>query len=176
MGRNCGWLTAYSAFIYNKRLNNINFIPDIGLDKSKWKIHGIYIPELSFNLQNEVKRLNTVMNKNDCVNIFLSEGAGIENIIKDKKEDGKDVINFDEYKSKKEGEIHEYDIKSDFNKIIETMKKILSDKDNEIMYWVYLGYKYNEIAKKLKMNIGTIASRINRSHEKIREELLKKNV
>ena len=93
-----------------------------------------------------------------------------------KKEDGKDVINFDEYKSKKEGEIHEYDIKSDFNKIIETMKKILSDKDNEIMYWVYLGYKYNEIAKKLKMNIGTIASRINRSHEKIREELLKKNV
>ena len=35
----------------------------------------------------------------------------------------------------------------------------------------YLDYKYDEIAKKLKMKQGTIGSRINRNYEKILLEL-----
>ena len=37
------------------------------------------------------------------------------------------------------------------------------------------GYKYNEVAKKLKISQGTIGSRLNRNLKKIREELDKKN-
>ena len=93
-----------------------------------------------------------------------------------RKEDGKEIINFDEYKSKKIEEIEENDRQADFNKILQIMQKVLKPIDREIISLVYLGYKYDEIAKKLKMNIGTIASRINRNYEKIREELFKKNV
>ena len=93
-----------------------------------------------------------------------------------RKEDGKEIINFDEYKSKKIEEIEENDRQADFNKILQIMQKVLKPIDREIISLVYLGYKYDEIAKKLKMNIGTIASRINRNYGKIREELFKKNV
>ena len=33
MGRHCGWLTAATAFEYRKRLNNLSFIPEIGITK-----------------------------------------------------------------------------------------------------------------------------------------------
>jgi len=97
MGRNCGWLTAYSAYIYQKEmLKKTKFLPNIGLLKEKWEIHAIYIPEVNFNLINEVKRLKKIMNSYDCVNIFLSEGAGIENIIKE-KEKNREKINKDAF-------------------------------------------------------------------------------
>jgi len=85
MGRNCGWLTAYSAYLYSNKLKERKFLPEIGLNKEKWDIHAIYIPEMNFNLSKEVDRLNKTMDKYDCVNIFLSEGAGIDNIIEEKR-------------------------------------------------------------------------------------------
>ena len=91
MGRNCGWLAAYSAFLYRQLLDNKVFIPKLRIDRKKWDIHAIYIPELEFDLDQEVERLNKVMNQFDCVNIFLSEGAGINNIIKEKKKCGENV-------------------------------------------------------------------------------------
>ena len=91
MGRNCGWLTAYSAYLYMDNLDKNKFISDIDLCAEKWSIHGIYIPEKKFDLETESKRLNKVMNKYDCVNIFLSEGAGIENIIKEKQSNGEKI-------------------------------------------------------------------------------------
>lgn len=91
MGRNCGWLTAYSAFLYMNDLDKNEFIPAVGLIKEKWSIHGIYIPEKNFNLEKESQRLNKIMDKYDCVNIFLSEGAGIDNIIKEKESNGEEI-------------------------------------------------------------------------------------
>ena len=91
MGRNCGWLTAYSSFVYKKSLKNQVFFPEINLIKEKWDIHAIYIPELKFNLNNEVLRLQKIMDNFDCVNIFLSEGAGIQNIINEKKNNGEEI-------------------------------------------------------------------------------------
>ena len=91
MGRHCGWLTAYSSYLYMKELNEIKFVSDIGLNKKKWSIHAIYIPEKEFNLEKESIRLNKIMNQYDCVNIFLSEGAGINNIIKEKEQNGEKI-------------------------------------------------------------------------------------
>jgi len=88
MGRNCGWLTAKSAEIYLEKLNNKIFLPTLNVLKQKWSIHGIYIPEENIELDKEINRLNKVMDKYDCVNIFLSEGAGIESIISDMKKNG----------------------------------------------------------------------------------------
>ena len=88
MGRNCGWLTAATALEYRKRLNNIKFIPELGILKEKWEIHSILLPEEKINLDNECKRLKNIMNKYDCVNIFLSEGAGMDIIIKENTESG----------------------------------------------------------------------------------------
>ena len=91
MGRNCGWLASYSAYLYMKNLDKKNFFPEINLIKDKWRIHGLYIPERSFDLKKETKRLNSIMDKYDCVNIFLSEGAGIKNIISEKNKNGENI-------------------------------------------------------------------------------------
>ena len=91
MGRNCGWLTAYSANMYMSNLDKLIFASDIGLVSDKWKIHGIFIPEKKFDLKEESERLKKCMDKFDCVNIFLSEGAGIDNIIEEKKSKGEKI-------------------------------------------------------------------------------------
>ncbi|MBI45714.1 MAG: pyrophosphate--fructose-6-phosphate 1-phosphotransferase [Candidatus Marinimicrobia bacterium] len=91
MGRNCGWLTAYSAYLYRQSLNHKNFIPELQIHQNKWDVHAVYIPELEFDLDLEVKRLNKVMDKFDCVNIFLSEGAGLDNIISEKTNNGEQI-------------------------------------------------------------------------------------
>ena len=92
MGRNCGWLTAYSAFLYRKNfLSQMDFLKDLNLEKKQWDVHAIYIPEDSFDLDTESIRLNKIMNDYDCVNIFLSEGAGIDNIVKEKEKNNQRI-------------------------------------------------------------------------------------
>ena len=91
MGRHCGWLTAYSAFEYRKILEEKIFLPDILITKERWDIDAIYIPEMEVNFNEEVERLLEVMDKKDGVNIFLSEGAGVETIIAQMEAEGKDV-------------------------------------------------------------------------------------
>ena len=91
MGRNCGWLTAYSAYLYMQSLQNIDFYDEIGLSREKWSVHAIYIPEKKINLNEECLRLNTIMDKYDCVNIFLSEGAGVENILNEMKNNNQNI-------------------------------------------------------------------------------------
>ena len=91
MGRHCGWLTAKTASDYHKRLKNREFLPELLIDKEKWDIDAVYIPEQDFNFQDEVKRLKELMDKKDNVNIFLSEGAGQETIIREIEEKGEEV-------------------------------------------------------------------------------------
>jgi len=88
MGRNCGWLTAKASQIYLESLEKQSFAPGLNIPKEKWNIHAIYIPEHDIQLEGEFNRLNKIMDQYDCVNIFLSEGAGINSIISDmEKED-----------------------------------------------------------------------------------------
>ena len=88
MGRNCGWLTAKSSQIYLERLNQKDFLPELNTIKEKWSIHAVYIPEADIQLDKEINRLNKIMDEHDCINVFLSEGAGINSIIADMKEEG----------------------------------------------------------------------------------------
>ena len=83
MGRNCGWLTAKASQIYLENLNKKIFSPSLNILKEKWGIHAIYIPETDIQLEDEINRLSKIMDEYDCVNIFLSEGAGINSIISD---------------------------------------------------------------------------------------------
>ncbi len=92
MGRHCGWLTAATANEYRKRLNNIQFIDEIGIIKEKWEVHSVLIPEVKIDFNKECKRLKKVMDKYDCVNIFLSEGAGLDLIVKETKKSGGTIL------------------------------------------------------------------------------------
>lgn len=91
MGRNCGWLTAYTAKIYREKLGSLNFLPEIGLSKEKKDVHAIFIPEMKISLSDEAKRLRAIMDEMNNVNIFISEGAGVEAIVKEMEEAGEDV-------------------------------------------------------------------------------------
>ena len=91
MGRNCGWLTAQTAFKYRKRLLNKTFLPEMLLTKERWDIDAIFIPEINYDFDREIERLRKNMDKNDCVIIFLSEGAGVERIVAELEAQGETV-------------------------------------------------------------------------------------
>ena len=80
MGRHCGWLTAATAREYRKRLQEREFYPEMLISMDRWDVDALYIPELPIDLEEESERLKQKMDEKDGVNIFLSEGAGIETI------------------------------------------------------------------------------------------------
>jgi len=91
MGRNCGWLTAATAQEYRKLLDRAEWAPGIGLSRDTYEVHGIFIPEMEINIAAEAERLRAVMDKHDCVNIFISEGAGVEAIVAELQAKGQEV-------------------------------------------------------------------------------------
>ena len=91
MGRNCGWLTAYSAYLYRKSLISKSFIPELLINKKKWDIHAVYIPEIKYDFEAEYLRLNKIMDQHDCVNIFFSEGAGLDTVLDDIKNRNEEI-------------------------------------------------------------------------------------
>lgn len=91
MGRNCGWLTAATAKEYRKLLDSAEWLPSIGLDRKAFEVHAVFIPEMEIDLVAEAARLRTVMDTVDCVNIFVSEGAGVDAIVAQMQAKGEDV-------------------------------------------------------------------------------------
>ena len=91
MGRHCGWLTAATAYEYRKLLENRKFLPELNISKERWDVHAVYIPETVVNFQKESQRLRKCMDENDCVNIFLSEGAGMDTIVRELESQGHEV-------------------------------------------------------------------------------------
>ncbi|MCR6713234.1 MAG: pyrophosphate--fructose-6-phosphate 1-phosphotransferase [Demequina sp.] len=92
MGRACGWLTAASALKYREWLATREWLPEIGLSEERWDIHAVYVPESPIDLDAEAERLRAVMDEVGNVNIFLSEGAGVPEIIKEIEEAGGEVL------------------------------------------------------------------------------------
>ena len=92
MGRNCGYLTVATAAAYRKLLDQRTWIPELGLRRENYEIHGVYIPEMAFDVKEEAKRLREIMDKYDNVNIFVSEGAGVSTIIKEMEARGEEVV------------------------------------------------------------------------------------
>jgi pyrophosphate--fructose-6-phosphate 1-phosphotransferase len=100
MGRNCGWLTAYTAKVYRERIARTEFVPGLNLARAHKDIDAVYVPEMTFDLEAEAKRLTAVMDEKDCVNIFVSEGACVLQIVKEMESRGETVPRdaFDHYK------------------------------------------------------------------------------
>jgi len=82
MGRNCGWLTAYTAKVYHDHLEELDFLPQMGLSRVRKDIHAIFVPEMAIDIEAEAARLKTIMDEIDNVNIFISEGAGVADVVK----------------------------------------------------------------------------------------------
>lgn len=91
MGRNCGWLTAATARDYMARLDRTKFVPGLGLRREKLAVHGVYVPELALDIGSEAARLKTVMDQVGNVNLFISEGAGVESIVAEMTARGQEV-------------------------------------------------------------------------------------
>ncbi|MEO7423524.1 MAG: pyrophosphate--fructose-6-phosphate 1-phosphotransferase [Ornithinibacter sp.] len=91
MGRNCGWLTAATAEAYHQWVEQQEFVPAIGNDPRRWDVHGVFVPERHIDLASEAQRLRAVMDEIGCVNIFLSEGAGVAEVVAELEAAGQEV-------------------------------------------------------------------------------------
>lgn len=92
MGRNCGWLTAAAAQAYQDRVDSLPLLRGIGLSKERLSVHAVYVPEMAVDFDAEAARLNQLMEEHDNINIFISEGAGVEDIIQQMEAAGKTVV------------------------------------------------------------------------------------
>ena len=95
MGRNCGWLTYKTAQVYRKMLKTMAakglFLDAFNQTRGRQDVHAVYVPECKIDWKNEAKRLRPIMDKWDAVNIFVSEGAVVKEIIADMKKRGEEV-------------------------------------------------------------------------------------
>ena len=91
MGRHCGWLTAYTAKVYQDGLTALDFLPEIGLSKERKSVHAVFVPEMQIDVNAEAARLKKIMDEVDNVNIFISEGAGAEAIVREMESAGEEV-------------------------------------------------------------------------------------
>ncbi|MBL0886576.1 pyrophosphate--fructose-6-phosphate 1-phosphotransferase [Myceligenerans indicum] len=91
MGRHCGWLTAATAAEYRKWLDTQEWVPSLGLSRERWDVHAVFLPELEIDIDAEAKRLRAVMDEQGNVNIFLSEGAGLNEIVAQLEAAGEEV-------------------------------------------------------------------------------------
>jgi len=81
MGRNCGWLTAATALAHHQWVKSARFAEWVDNSAARWDVHGVFIPERPFDIAEEAKRLRRIMDEQDCVNLFISEGAGVSEIV-----------------------------------------------------------------------------------------------
>jgi diphosphate-dependent phosphofructokinase len=91
MGRHCGWLTAAAAADYRRWLDTQEWVPSIGLSRERWDVHAVFLPELALDIEAEAARLRTVMDEVGNVTLFLSEGAGMHEIVAQLEAAGEDV-------------------------------------------------------------------------------------
>ncbi|MBI2514212.1 MAG: pyrophosphate--fructose-6-phosphate 1-phosphotransferase [Opitutae bacterium] len=91
MGRHSGWLTAATTREYLRFIEGGRFLPGLGLEEARWSIHGVYLPEMEFDLHAEADRLRAVMDRLGNVNLFVSEGACVDTVIAEMTARGESV-------------------------------------------------------------------------------------
>jgi pyrophosphate--fructose-6-phosphate 1-phosphotransferase len=91
MGRNCGWLTVATARAWRERLAKLDFLPEFNLSRRHKDIDAVYVPEMTIDIAAEAKRLKRVMDEKDSVNVFVSEGACVDEIVKEMELRGESV-------------------------------------------------------------------------------------
>jgi pyrophosphate--fructose-6-phosphate 1-phosphotransferase len=91
MGRHCGWLAFATALAYTRRIDRYVFVPELGVTRRQRDIHGLYVPELPVNFHAEAQRLKKVLDTTGCLNIFVSEGAFTDDIVRERELGGREV-------------------------------------------------------------------------------------
>ena len=91
MGRNCGWLTAATALAHHQWVQGTEFGGWLENSPQRWDVHGVFVPERPLDIDSEATRLRTVMDELDGVNLFVSEGAGVAEIVAAMEAAGQDV-------------------------------------------------------------------------------------
>ena len=91
MGRHCGWLTAATALEHHQWVRNAPFAEWLDNSAASWDVHAVFVPERPFDIAEEAKRLRATMDEQDCVNLFISEGAGVSQIVAAMEDAGEEV-------------------------------------------------------------------------------------
>ncbi len=91
MGRHCGWLTAATAQTHHSWVKSAPFAEWPDHPAARWDVHGVYVPERSFDIAAEAERLRAIMDAQDGVNLFISEGAGMDEIVAAMEAAGEEV-------------------------------------------------------------------------------------
>ena len=91
MGRNCGWLTAATALAHHQWVQAQEFAGWLENSPERWDVHAVFVPERPFDIAEEAKRLRGVMDESDGVNLFISEGAGVAQIVESMEAAGQEV-------------------------------------------------------------------------------------
>jgi pyrophosphate--fructose-6-phosphate 1-phosphotransferase len=91
MGRNCGWLAAATALAHHQWVKDAQFAEWLENSAARWDVHGVFVPERPFDIAEEAERLRKVMEQCGSVNLFISEGAGVSEIVAAMEAAGEDV-------------------------------------------------------------------------------------
>ena len=81
MGRHCGWLAAATALAHHQWVCGAQFAEWLENSAARWDVHAVFVPERPFDMAEETRRLRAIMDKQDGVNLFISEGAGVSEIV-----------------------------------------------------------------------------------------------
>src|SRR4029434_5652607 len=91
MVRNCGWLTAATALAHHQWVHDAQFAEWLENSAARWDVHGVFVPERPFDIAEEAERLRTTLDEQGGVNLFISEGAGVHEIVTAMEAAGEDV-------------------------------------------------------------------------------------
>lgn len=91
MGRDSGSLTAATAKEYRERLSKKGFVDGFYTTKASRDIHAVWIPEVAIDIVKEGERLKKVMDTHGNVNVFLSEGSGVHDIVAEMEANGAEI-------------------------------------------------------------------------------------
>ena len=91
MGRHSGWLTAATALAHHHWVRRAPFAEWLYNSAARWDVHAVFVPERPFDFAEEARRLRAVMDEQDGVNLFISEGAGVQEIVAAMEAEGEPV-------------------------------------------------------------------------------------
>lgn len=92
MGRDSGYLTSATARKYRESLKGHAFGgAGFTTTAASRDVHAVWIPEVHVDIAAEGARLKQIMDAHGCVNVFLSEGAGVQDIVAEMEKNGEEV-------------------------------------------------------------------------------------
>lgn len=91
MGRDCGWLAGATALAHHQWVRGATFAEWLENSAARWDVHAVFVPERPLDIAGESRRLRTIMDEEDGVNLFIAEGAGVREVVAAMEAAGEDV-------------------------------------------------------------------------------------